>query len=174
MDKTGFTWRETEHRTKGDRTIPLFFKWFLDSDKQSHFGCRYSSRNIGCKEITSISSALWQQTWRGTLSGVWLSKRNRVTRVKSRLHMSKKLSCFDSVFEIILKISWTGAFFLLSQNILAFQTAHSDFVFMFSLDTKATNKRLYQCVIGQLTQSHTEIMKHISSFLHTVYICSYF
>lgn len=61
-DRTGWMWRDTENRTDGDRTIPLFVKWFLDAEKQSHFGLRYSLRNIGCREITSISSALQQQT----------------------------------------------------------------------------------------------------------------
>lgn len=51
QDNTGWTRRgKTENRTNGDRTIPLFVEWFLDTEKQSHFGRRYSSRNMGCVE----------------------------------------------------------------------------------------------------------------------------
>lgn len=168
-DETGWMWRETENRTNGDRTIPLFVKWFLDTKKQSHFGRRYSWRNIGCREITSISSALRQQTWRDTLSGGCLSKRNRVAHVKSGLLMSKMPSCFDPALEIILRISWAGAFKGCFPFIAElFQTAHSEFVFMFSLDTKALNKRLYHFVIGQLTQSG----RLWDTFLHFYMLCA--
>lgn len=70
--------------------------------------------------------------------------------------MSKTPGCFDSVFEIILRISWAGAFKGCFPSIAELHTAPSEFVFMFSLDTKALNKRLYHCVNRQLSQPHMD------------------
>lgn len=85
----------------------LLVGWFLHPEKQCHFGRHYSWRNVGSREITSISfvpAAAHSQR-----HIVWFAlQRERggtETHVLSQGPAClRKPSCFDSVFEMLLWI----------------------------------------------------------------------
>lgn len=155
-------------------TLPLFAKWFFNTETQTHFGRQYSWRNSGCREITSISSVLRRQTRRDTLSGVCLSERNRVTHVKSGLHTSQKPSCFDSVLEIVLRISRTGAskgcFPFISDVLVLFRQLTVSLSSCFLWTQRLQIKDFITVSSG--SSYRTEIKRQISTFLCDV--CSRF